>query len=77
MTKEEIKNRASNLNITDYRGIKMVSLTCATTFAEHMADLTMQETLETVCKCLDEMTVVPECIVDQLYEKAKTIMLKK
>ena len=77
MTKEQIKNRASNLNTTNYRGIDMVTLTCATTFAEHIADLTMQETLETVCKCLEEITVVPECIVDALYKKAKTIMFEK
>lgn len=77
MSKEEIKNRASNLHTINYRGIEMVSLTCTTTFAEHIADLTMQETLEIVCKCLDEMTVVPECIIDELYSKVKIKMLEK
>lgn len=77
MTKEEIKNRASNLHTTNCKGIEMVSLTCAATFAEHMANLSMQETLETVCKCLDEMTVVPECIIDELYKKVKITMLKE
>lgn len=77
MTKEEIKNRAKVLHTLNHRGIECVTLTCATTFAEHMADLTMQETLETVCKCLDEMTVVPKCIVDELYKKSKKMMLEK
>ena len=77
MTKEEIKSRANNLHTLNFKGIDCVTLTCATTFAEHIADLTMQETLETVCKCLEEMTVVPECIVDALYKKAKTIMFEK
>lgn len=77
MTKEEIKTRANNLHTLNYKGIDCVTLTSATTFAEHMVDLTMKETLETVCKCLDEMTVVPECVVDELYKKAKIIMLEK
>lgn len=77
MTKEEIKNRANNLHIIKYRGIDCVTLTCATAFAEHIADSTMKETLETVCKCLGEMTVVPECIIYELYKKAKIIMLEK
>lgn len=76
MTKEEIKNSANNLHIINHRGINCVTLTCATTFAEHIADLTMQETLEAVCKCLDEMTVVPECIVNELYKKAKMVLEK-
>lgn len=77
MTKEEIKTKANNLHTLNYRGINCVTLTCATTFAEHIADLTMKETLETVCKCLDEMAVVPECIIYDLYKKAKITMLEK
>lgn len=76
MTKEEIKNRASNLHTINHQGIKCVTLTCATTFAEHIADSTMKETLETVCKCLNEMTVVPECIIYDLYNKAKMVLEK-
>lgn len=55
----------------------MVSLTCATAFAEHIADLTMHETLKIVSKCLNEMMVVPECIEEELYKKAKIMLESK
>lgn len=77
MTKEEIKTRASVLHTLNHKGVECVSKLTAITFAEHVADITRKETLFTVCKCLVEMGVVSERIVDELYEKAKTMMLSK